>query len=57
MCEHRETQIKWKLQKSNSNRSTNDDDAMYSAVCRAQSNDGQIYIEIGKLNGLPVKVL
>ena len=26
-------------------------------LCRAQSNDGQIYIEVGKLNGRPVKVL
>ena len=25
--------------------------------CPAQSNDGQIYIEIGRLNGWPVKVL
>ena len=43
--------------KSNSNRLTSDDEAIYSAACRAQSNDGQIYIEIGKLNGRPVKVL
>ena len=42
---------------SNSNRLTSDDEAIYSAACRAQSNDGQIYIEIGKLNGRPVKVL
>ena len=26
-------------------------------LCRAQSNDGQTYIEVGKLNGRPVKVL
>ena len=43
--------------KSNSNRLTSDDEAIYSAACRAQSNDGQIYIEVGKLNGRPVKVL
>ena len=30
---------------------------IYSAACRAQSNEGQIYIEVGKLNGRPVKVL
>ena len=27
------------------------------AVCRAQSNDGQTYVGVGKLNGRPVKVL
>ena len=43
--------------KSNSNKSTSEDEAIYSAACRAQSNDGQIYIEVGKLNGWPVKVL
>ena len=43
--------------KSNSNRLTSNDEAIYSAVCRAQSNDGQIYIGVGKLNGQPVKVL
>ena len=43
--------------KSNSNRSTSDDEAIFSAACRAQSNDGQIYIEVGKLNGRPVKAL
>ena len=42
--------------KSNSNKSTSEDEAIYSAACRAQSNDGQIYIEVGKLNGRPVKV-
>ena len=42
---------------SNSNKLTTDDEATYSAACRAQSNDGQIYIETGKLNGRPVKVL
>ena len=43
--------------KGNLNRPTSDDDAIYSAACHAQSNDGQIYIEVGKLNGRPVKVL
>ena len=43
--------------KSNSNRLTSDDEAIYSAACRAQSNDGQIYIEVCKSNGRPVKVL
>ena len=43
--------------KSNSNRLTSDDEAICSATCRAQSNDGQNYIEAGKLNGWPVKVL
>ena len=37
--------------------STNSDRAVYSAVCRAQSNDGQTYVDVGKLNGRPVKVL
>ena len=43
--------------KSNSNRSISDDEAIYSVACCAQSNVGQIYIEVGKLNGQPVKVL
>ena len=30
---------------------------MYSAACLAQSNDGQIYIGIGKWNGRPVRAL
>ena len=46
-----------KKKKSNSNRSTSDEEAIYSAACRAQRNDGQIYIEVGKLNGRLVKVL
>ena len=33
------------------------DEVLYSAACRAQSNDGQIYIGVGKLNAQPVKVL
>ena len=36
---------------------TNSDRAVYSAVCRAQSYDGQTYVGVGKLNGRPVKVL
>ena len=43
--------------KSNSNKSTSEDEAIYSAACLAQSNDSQIYSEVGKLNGRPVKVL
>ena len=43
--------------KSNSNRLPSDDEAIYSAACCAQGNDGQICIEVGKLNGRPVKVL
>ena len=39
------------FKKGNSNCSTSDDEAIYSAACHAQSNDGQIYIEVGKLNG------
>ena len=30
---------------------------IYSAACHAQSNNDQIYIEVGKLYGQPVKVL
>ena len=43
--------------KRNLNRLTGNDEAIYSAACRVQSNDGQIYIGVGKLNGRPVKVL
>ena len=43
--------------KSGTERSTNSDRAVHSAVCRAQSNDGQTYVGVGKLNGRPVKVL
>ena len=39
------------------NRLTCNDEAIYSAACHAQSNDGQIYIGVGKLYGRPVKVL
>ena len=43
--------------RSNLNGLSSNDEAIYSAACRAQSNDGQIYIGVGKLNGRPVKVL
>ena len=43
--------------KSGTEGSTDSDRAVYSAVCRAQSNDGQTYVGVGKLNGRPVKVL
>ena len=43
--------------KRNLNRLTGNDEAKYSAACHVQSNDGQIYIGVGKLNGRPVKVL
>ena len=47
------------FKKSNFNRLTSNDEAIYSAACRAQDNDGQIYIgvHVGKLKGRPVKVL
>ena len=43
--------------KSGTEGSTSSDRAVYSAVCHAQSNDGQSYVGVGKLNGGPVKVL
>ena len=43
--------------KSGTEGSTNSDRAVYSAVCHAQSNDGQTYVGVGKLNGRLVKVL
>ena len=43
--------------KSSSNGLTSNDETIYSAACHAQCNGGQIYIEVGKLNGWPVKVL
>ena len=48
--------MKTPKRESNSNRSTSDDEAIYSAACHAQSNDAQIFIEVGKLNGRAVKV-
>ena len=43
--------------KSGTEGSTNSDRAVYSAVCRAQSNDGKTYVGVGKLNGRPMKIL
>ena len=43
--------------KSGTEGSTDSDRAVYSAVCYSQSNDGQTYVGVGKLNGRPVKVL
>ena len=43
--------------KSGTEGSTNSDRAVYSVVCHAQSNDGQTYVGVGKLNGRPVKEL
>ena len=40
--------------KSGTEGSTNSDRVVYSAVCHAQSNDGQTYLGVGKLNGRPV---
>ena len=52
-----ETGSKRNLKKSGNKGSTNSDRAVYSAVCHTQSNDGQTYVGVGKLNGRPVKVL
>ena len=51
------TRSRRNAKKSGTKGSTNSDRAVYSAVCRAQSNDGQTYVGVGKLNGRPVKVL
>ena len=51
------TRSKSNLKKSGTKGSTNSDRTLYSAVCRAQSNDGQTYVGLGKLNGWPLKVL
>ena len=51
------TRSKRSSKKSGIEGSTNSDRVVYSAVRRAQSNDGQTYIGVGKLNGRPVKVL
>ena len=51
------TRSRSNLKKSGTEGSTNSDRTVYSAVCRAQSNDGQTYVGVGKLNGRPVKVL
>ena len=51
------TRSRSNLKKSGTEGSTHSDRAVYSAVCRAQSNDGQTYVGVGKLNARPVKVL
>ena len=51
------TRSKRSLKKSGTERSTNCDRAVYSAACHAQSNGGQTYVSVGRLNGRPVKVL
>ena len=51
------TRSRRNLKKSGTEESTNSDRTVYSAVCRAQSNDGQTYVSVGKINGRPVKVL
>ena len=51
------TRYKRNSKKSGTEGSTNSDRAVYSAVWCAQSNDGQTYMGVGKLNGRPVKVL
>ena len=43
--------------KSSLNGLTSNDEAIYSAACHAQKNDGQIYIGVGKFNGWALKVL
>ena len=52
-----ETRSRRYSKKNGTEGSTNGDRAVYSAVCRAQSNDGQTYVGVWKLNGRPVKVL
>ena len=51
------TRSKRNSKMSGSKGSTNCDRAVYIAVCHAQSNYGQTYLGVGKLNGRPVKVL
>ena len=51
------TRSKRNSKKSGTEGSTNSDRAVYCAVCRAQSNDVQTYVGVGKLNGRPLKVL
>ena len=53
MCRGGGNQIQSNLKKSGTEVLTNSD----SAVCSAESNDGQTYVGVGKLNGRPVKVL
>ena len=52
-----ETRSKRNLKYSGTEGSTNSDRVVYIAACRAQRNDGQTYVCVGKLNGRPVKVL
>ena len=49
------TRSKRSLKKSGTEGLTNSDRAVYNAVYRAQSNEGQTYLGVGKLNGWPVK--
>ena len=51
------TRSKRKLKKSGTEGWTSNDKVIYNPVCLAQSNDGQTYILVRKLNGRPVKVL
>ena len=51
------TRFKRNSNKSGTEGSINSDRLGYSAACHAQSNDGQTYIGVGRLNGRPVKVL
>ena len=51
------TRSKRNSKKRRTEGSTNSDRVVSSAICRAQSNDDQTYIGVGKLNGRPVKVL
>ena len=50
-------EVKGTRSKSGTEGSTNSDRVVYSAVCHAQSNDGQTYVGVRKLNGRRVKVL
>ena len=52
-----ETRSKRNLKKRGTEGSTISDRAVYSAVCRPQSDDGQTYVGVGNLNGGTVKVL
>ena len=51
------TRSKRNLKKSGTEGSISSDRVVCSAVCRTQSNDGQTYISVGKLNRWLVKVL
>ena len=43
--------------RSSGNSKNSNAEAINSAACHGQRNDGQIYVGVGKLNGRPVKVL